>query len=147
MNAKFTEQNAIIAVISPQLVDGAAVSTTGIRFIDIQANRMVFIITVGSTEAAVDAKLVQSAAANLSTPSDITGYAITTTAATDDDTVYTIEISEKDLPLLSTKPYVGLTVTVASTSTGGYVSAIGLSVNTKHAPASAFNLAAVNEQV
>jgi hypothetical protein len=144
MNSKWSEQTAIIGRITPQVLDGASLSTTGIRFEDVQCKGMCFIVYTGTMSDVVDAKLVQAATSDLtSSPSDITSYAVTQIATASAGKVVTIEIDEKDVPLLSTKPYVGVTVTAGSTGSTTIVTGIALGFNMKHRPGSEKNVTAI----
>ncbi len=130
-NRSFAARNQVVA-ISPQVVDGAAVSSSWMFAGDML--RITALILSGVLEATVDAKIEQAADSAGTGVKDIVGAALTQIAATGDNTFSSIDVETAKLDNAAGFCYVRLTITVASTSTGGLVAGI-LMGGVRHQPA------------
>lgn len=90
---------------------GRAAGTVASKFVDTNAYAFVeFWILLGATDGVVDAKLQESVNADGSTPSDVTGGAITQIAANGDERMVVISAKAETL----TKRYAGISITVGA---------------------------------
>lgn len=141
MNYYLSENFSIAATIDPQAVDNGSVTSD---WVDMSLYRKVsFILNVGDTDVTVDAKLQEAKDASGTDNQDITGFAITQLADTDDNEQVVIEIDSTDLS--SGFSHVALVVTAADGTTGALVSAVGLAYDARYVAVS--HLASVTQVV
>lgn len=148
MNAKASEQVAVVATIDPDVYTAAAYTSDYVSMADFEAIMAVVMAGALGTNATVDAKLVQATDAAGTGSKDISGKSITqiTQAGTDQsDTQAVINCRAEELDTDNGFTHVAVTVTVGTaTSDAG---AIVLGVNSRFAPASDADLASVGEIV
>lgn len=148
MNAKASEQVAVVATIDPDAYTAAAYTSDYVSMADFESIMAVVMAGTLGTNATVDAKLVQATDASGTGVKDISGKAITqiTQAGTDQsDTQAVVGCRAEDLDVDNGFTHVAVVVTVGTaTSDAG---AIVLGANPRYAPASGADLASVGEIV
>lgn len=146
LNAKFSEQVAILDTIEPA---STAASTVVTAFVPVaNFHRIAALLQTGAlgTNATVDAKLRQATDSSGTGAKDITGKAITQLVkANDDNKQVIIECQADDLDTANSFTHVALSVTVGTAAS--LISAAVLGVNARQMPASAQNQAAVAQIV
>lgn len=104
-----------------QVVNVPGAITTGTvpaTYIDVSNyTRFVFLLSLGATNNAVDAQVVQATAAAGTGSKNITGAAIAQLDGNDDNKFVTIEVDSQRLDIANGFRYVAVTLTVAGTTT------------------------------
>lgn len=122
-----SDRLAVVATTDPQAIYDDATATTD--FVDMSVfDKVMFIICIGATDITVDALLQESDASNGSSPSSISGKALTQVTADDDNKQFTIEVSASEC----SKRYVGCNATIGDGSTGAFVTVIGIAGDARY---------------
>lgn len=146
VNAKFSEQVAILDTIDPASTAASTVVTAYVPVANF--HRIAALLQTGAlgTSATVDAKLRQATDSSGTSAKDITGKAITQLVkANDDNKQVVIECAADDLDTANSFTHVALSVTVGTAAS--LISAVLMGTAARYEPASAFNQAAVAELV
>lgn len=143
---RLSEALAIVATVDP---DAYTTGTQGSDSVDMMNhNRVMFVVMAGAlgSSATLDAKVQYSDAGTSWT--DYTGKAITqlTDAGTDSDKQAVIEVTSEELAATSaTARYLRLLMTIGTATSD--CGAVVLADCSRHSPASAYDLATVDEIV
>lgn len=130
MNAYLSEFASIAATIDPQLLDGAAATSD---WVDCSLYRKItFIVNVGATDIAFNAKLQEATSDAGADAQDITGFAITPLGASDDNEQVVLEINTEEVSEGFT--HVALVATAGNGVLGVNVSAVGLGYDARYEP-------------
>jgi hypothetical protein len=141
ITARFSEQHAIAATIDPQALNDASATSD---WVDMATyNRVTFIVSIGDTDATVDAKLQSGTTSAGGTTADIPDKAIAQLTATDDDSQVVLEISADEMP--TDTGYCAVVVTGGAGTSGALVSAVGIGTVARNEPVT--HLASVAEVV
>jgi len=136
------EDVAIVGVIDPQTVNNTSVTST---WVDMQMfDEVMFVVSVGTTDVTVDAKLREATSDTGTGAQDLSGKAITQLSGTDDDKQVVIRVKSDELS--SGYRYVACVVT-AGNATGADVSCVALGSGCRYGPATDYDLASVAEIV
>lgn len=138
---------AVVGVIDP---DAYAANTYTTGWIDMGQFQAVMAVVMAGTlgaSATLDAKIEQASDSSGTGAKDVTGAAITqlTKAGSDDDKQAVIELFGEDLDLVNGFTHARLSVTVGTATSD--MGAIVLGMSPRYAPASANDLASVDEIV
>lgn len=136
-----SENGSIIGIINP--ADRVGTTTNGAAIDLAKFHQAMFILTVGNTDATVDFKLQESAATS-SGYTDISGKAITTFSATDDNKQAIINLDSSEMGSL--KRYVRGVITAGS-GTACVVAMLALGFSPRFRPATDEDLASVTQVV
>lgn len=136
-----SENGSIIGIINP--ADRVGTTTNGTAIDLAKFHQAMFILTVGNTDATVDFKLQESAATS-SGYTDISGKAITTFSATDDNKQAIINLDASEMGSL--KRYVRGVITAGS-GTACVVAMLALGFSPRFRPATDEDLASVSQVV
>lgn len=128
-NKTFIE-HYLVTTISPQLVDADSASSDWVYAGN--ATNLVGIVTVGATDAAVNAKLEQATDSSGTGAKDVTD-ADADWEATDDNKDGVIQVECTHLDTANNFSYVRLTITVEDGTAGGYVAGVLLN-ESRHKP-------------
>ena len=136
-----SENGSIIGIINP--ADRVGTTTNGTAIDLAKFHQAMFILTVGNTDATVDFKLQESATTS-SGYTDISGKAITTFSATDDNKQAIINLDASEMGSL--KRYVRGVITAGS-GTACVVAMLALGFSPRFRPATDEDLASVSQVV
>lgn len=134
----------VVAAIDPDLVDDASATSD---WVDMGVHHQVmFILNVGVTDIAVNAKIQSADDGSGTNAADITDLELTEIpASTGDDKQYIISVKADQLNAGDT--HAALVVTVGDGTAGAYISAVGLGIGSNYLPAADVDLASVAEIV
>lgn len=107
-------------ILLPLLRDNDIVESEGVDMQDYDYCDL--LIEVGATDITVDAEAVESASADMSSPSDIASSDITQISATGDNRMVVISVKKSSM----TKRYLGIKVTIGDGILGANVAAVAL---------------------
>lgn len=143
---RLSERLAVVATIDP---DAYTADTYTTDIIDMKLHkRVMFVVAVGTmaTNATLDFKVQEGAAANLSDAADLSGKAITqlTEAGSDSDKQVIVEVTSEEVAAAGGR-YIRGSMTVATAACDAGV--IAIAGDTHYQPASEHDLASVDEIV
>jgi hypothetical protein len=136
-----SENGSIIGIINPADRVGTTANGTAIDLA--KFHQAMFLLLVGNTDATVDFKLQESASTS-SGFTDISGKAVTTFAATDDNKQAIINLDSSEMG--SSKRYVRGVITAGS-GTACVVGMVALGFSPRFRPATDDDLASVSQVV
>lgn len=142
-----SERVAVVGMIDPDVNAAGTLETGWINMSDFQSIMAVIMAGTLGSSATLDAKLEQATNSSGSGAKDIDGAAISqlTQAGTDSDKQAVIQCNAEDLDLVNGFTHVRLSMTTATASSDS--AAIVLGLDPRYAPASAHDLASVDEIV
>jgi hypothetical protein len=145
-NIKFQERVAVMATLDPASVAASTVVSTWVSMANLHSITAYLQTGVLGASATIDAKLRQATDASGTGAKDIAGKAITQIVkATGDNVQVTIDARDTDLDSNNGFAFVALSVTVGTAASIFGATLFGN--NPIYVPASAFNQAAVKQQV
>jgi hypothetical protein len=142
MPSQPSERVAVVGAIDPALRDNTTVTSDAVDMS--KFHEAMFVLLIGATDIAVDAKL-QESDASAGTYTDISGKAIAQATSTDDNKQWVINLKSHELT--PTKRYARLSVTVGDGTTGAHTAAVALGMRPRFGPASDDDHADVDEIV
>lgn len=145
-NARFTEQNALLATLDPASVAAGTVVSAWVPAANFHRIAVMLQTGVLGANATVDAKLRQATDSSGTGAKDITGKAITQIVkATGDNVQAFIGLKAEELDANNGFGYVALSVTVGTAAS--ILSAAIFGTNPRFAPASDYNATSVVQRV